>query len=166
MIPTPASSKPVVIFRLRAPTFTTNNEFIRFGLCSAITNQYHITGGAADAWDYSIWFKYGFTGGAATTLLTESDDGVTDRADLDTTQAWPNNAYREFKLDCTLPATCKAYWRATLGGAWTDITVAGAGNVMDLTNAGALQPIVQLVKNGTGSPSFILDYIKVYWLRS
>lgn len=144
---------PVIVFRLDVNTLpSAAAEIIVFGLASAQNDT-------EDSVANHVWFRLEADGD----LMIESDDGTTDDNDNDTGIDITADTWYEYKIDCTDPTDCDFFYRATLGGDWTELLSTTAFSVgADV----ALQPFVQVSKDGgAGQPSVKIDYIHQFHKR-
>jgi len=151
------SGKPIFQCRLKVPTLPNANDTIVFGLMSAWN-------ATEDSVATNAWFRLQ---GATLVPALETDDGTTDKDDKVTDQVFTMTAdtYYEFRIDCSDTSNVKFYYRATLGGTWTQLTTTGTTFTI-AANSTNLQPVFQIHKSsGTQTTNIIIDYVKVTWLR-
>jgi hypothetical protein len=151
------ASNPVAIFRLNVQATPAAPDTLVFGLAS---DQ------ADDADTIASHATFRITG-ANLTLLLESDNGVTDNDDKAPDQAHTltANTMYEFKVDASDVANVLFYWRATVGGAWTQLTSGATAFSVHATTG--LQPFIQWQKaSGTGTKYILVDYVQVIFDRT
>jgi hypothetical protein len=102
--------------------------------------------------------------GANTTLLVGIDDNATPDIDNDASAAFTDNTFWEFKIDMSTVGDVGFYYRATLGGAWTQLL---SGTTFPMAAAANLQPFFQMTKaSDANTDSMTIDYVEVYWTRT
>jgi hypothetical protein len=151
------ASNPVAIFRLNVQAALAAPDLLVFGLASDQADD-------ADTIASHATFRIA---GTSLALKLESDDGSTDNDDKAPDQACTltANTMYEFKVDASDVADVKFYWRATVGGAWSQLT---SGAVAFSVHASTgLQPFIQLQKaSGTGTKYILVDYVQAIFDRS
>lgn len=143
---------PVMIIRLQVAVALTAGK-LAFGFASARNDT-------LDSVANNAWFLLAGDGN----LLVESDDATTDDDDNDTGVDITAATWYDFAIDCTVPTDCDFYYRATLGGDWTEVL---ASTDFSIGADAAVQPLVELQKTtGTTVPSVLIDFVEVYWKRT
>jgi len=146
---------PVMTCRLKTVAQLLSTDTLVLGLASAQND-------AADSVASHAWFRIQ---GANDNLLVESDNGSVDNDDDDTGVDVTADTFAEFKVDASNYLDVKFYYRATLGGEWTDVTPSSATYKLHATTG--LQPFVQIQKSGgAGETDFLIDYVDVAWKRN
>jgi hypothetical protein len=152
-----SNDKPIFTVRVKIPTAITTAQFAHFGFASASAAAVP-DNVANNAW---IGLK------ASMVVVLESDDATTDTDDKapDTALTLTADTYYEFKIDMTNPLLVTFWYRATLGGAWTEIKKTGQAFIFGANIA--CQPWAQLGKStGTTTPTMEIDYAHVTWNRA
>lgn len=143
---------PIMIVRLDVAVALTAGKFV-FGFASARSDT-------LDNIANNAWFLLPGDGN----LNIESDDATTDDDDNDTTVDITAGTFYDFMIDCSVPTDCDFYYRATLGGDWTELLTT---TPFSLGNDAQVQPYFQLQKaSGTSVPSVMIDFVEVLWKRT
>lgn len=166
VIPAAVSSKPVfetkITFTPSAtlPTASKTRRFV-IGLASA-------RNATLDSIVDSMWIRIE----NSTTIYLESDDGTTDRNLIDSgisvsgVAATPTTLW--FKIDASIPADVKFYYKATLTSDW--IRLAPNTTFSMAASTQGLQPFAEAQKDNVGTDDTTdqldIDYIDVIWQRA
>lgn len=139
---------PIAIFRLKTVAQLLATDTLVFGLASAQNDT-------EDSVASLAWFRIQ---GANLNIMVESDNGVTDNDDVDTTYDVVADTFYEFAVDATNHLDVRFWLKTSVDGEWTDITPAGTTFKVHATTG--LQPFVQIHKSGgAGQTDLLVDYI-------
>lgn len=145
---------PIMTCRLKVVATPAATDTIVFGLASAQNDT-------PDSVASNAWFRIE---GANLNPVIEADNGTTDTDDKSTGITLTANTWYEFRVDATNHLAVRYFYRATLGGDWTELTTSDTFKVHATTG---LQPFVQVQKSGgVTQVDVLIDYIDVQWRRN
>lgn len=159
-----SDQEPVFIIRFKTAcavggAFDSNTHFVA-GLASA----YNTT---TDTIAQNAWIRLE---GANNNILLESDDNTTNTDDQDSGVDYVDDTFYEFMVSMSALHGASAtdvrfFYRSTLGGDWTALTVAGV--TFKVAADTALQPFMKLMKaSDANTDGVVIDYVRVYWKRN